>query len=786
MKHDLQIYIVEDEKIVALDIRNHLRTIGHEVIGISSSGEDCLEKLDTLKPDLVLMDINLAGSLSGIETAKKINEKMNIPIIFLTAYTDDQTLMEVKRTGYYGYVTKPFKEVDLKTEIEFTIDRFNKLIKLKEDHDISRTTLKETEEFFKQVVDNVSDIIYRIDLKGYFTYVNPSAIKQTGYGKEELMKMKYTSLIHTDYKQKAYFFFKNIFQNKVENSYFEFPLITKQGEEIWIGQKIHLLKSNNSIIGFQVIARDITQEKKFKEQLIIAKKNAENTAEIKSQFLANMSHEIRTPLNGIIGVINLFDKMELTDKQRTYINAIKTSSDQLMGIINDVLDLSKIEAGKMDMVETEFDLYEMIQSVISIFEIKSNNKGVDLTYEIDSNVPRNIIGDSIRLNQIMYNLLGNAVKFTENGAVNLKISLEKNEKDDCEIRFVVADSGIGMADGVTDKIFDSFTQAEGVNSRKFGGTGLGLAIVKKLVELQGGTIEVQSKVNQGSSFTIKLKFKKNHNQESKAEQILLNDQLGDLKGIRVLLVEDNPINQLVTKDLLEDQGVTVQTADNGEIGLNILNKEKFDVILMDMQMPVLDGYQAMKLIRASTKPEIKNLPIIALTANAIQTEIQKCYEYGANDYLSKPFKPDSLFIKISKLLHKEKNIKNDVASNIPESHISEFQSEHLDIHTLDMFTSGKPDLLNSTLEQLYLSFNDDLGNLKNAFENMDQKMLKSIAHKIKPNFLLVGMKSLGQLCKEIEHSEDKNDLFGKVKILIGQIPIVLEEIQQFTKHVHTT
>lgn len=288
MREKLHIYIVEDEKIVALDIKTHLISIGYNVIGISSSGEDCLEKLKSIKPDLILMDINLSGQLTGIETAEKINSSMNIPIVFLTAYTDDKTLKEVKKTGYYGYVTKPFKEIDLKTEIEFTIDRFNKLLKLKKETEASQTSLRDTEEFFKQVVNNVSDIIYRIDLKGYFTYVNPSAINQTGYSREELLRMKYTSLIRTDFKQKAYFFFKNIFQNKIENSYFEFPLITKTNEEIWIGQKIHLLKFNNSIVGFQVIARDITKEKEFKEQLIIAKKNAENTAQVKSQFLANM------------------------------------------------------------------------------------------------------------------------------------------------------------------------------------------------------------------------------------------------------------------------------------------------------------------------------------------------------------------------------------------------------------------------------------------------------------------------------------------------------------------
>lgn len=779
MREVLHIYIVEDEKIVALDIRNHLTSIGHNVIGISSSGEDCIEKLKTLKPDLVLMDINLAGTLTGIETAKIINETMNVPIVFLTAYTDDHTLKEVKRTGYYGYVTKPFKEIDLKTEIEFTIDRYNKLLKLKEDHDVSRTTLKETEEFFKQVVNNVSDIIYRIDLKGFFTYVNSSAIKQTGYQMEELMKMKYTSLIQNDYKQKAYFFFKNIFQNKVENSYFEFPLITKQGEEIWIGQKIHLLRSNNAIIGFQIIARDITQEKQFKEQLIIAKKNAENTANIKSQFLANMSHEIRTPLNGIIGLIHLLDKTELSEKQKTYVNAITTSSNQLMGIINDVLDLSKIEAGKVDIVEEEFDLHELIQSVISIFEMKSSEKDVELTYEIDSDVPQYVVGDSIHLNQIMYNLLGNAVKFTEAGEVKLKISMSEDEDDKQVIKFEVTDSGIGMADGVTDKIFDSFTQAESETTRKFGGTGLGLAIVKKLVELQGGTIDVKSKVGQGSSFTIQLKFTKAPaKKRNKLDMASQSEQFELLEGLKILLVEDNPINQLVTKDLLEEKGIQVTIAANGQIALDILKDEKFNIVLMDMQMPVLDGYQTMKIIRESEDLVLKKIPILALTANAIQTEVKKCYEFGANDYMSKPFKPDSLYSKILELIDpvtKENKMKTTDSFN-----------EHVDLKTLDMFTNGKAELLQTTLEQLHISFKDDMGILMAAIDENESNKIKALAHKIKPNFLLIGMNKLGQLCKEIEHSEKKEELFEKVDKLVNAMPTVLDEIEVHTKRIHSS
>jgi len=763
----LRIYLVEDERLVALDIRNHLINIGHDVVGISYSGEDCLDKIEGLKPDLILMDINLEGNLTGIDTAKIIHETKTIPIVFLTAYTDDQTLTEIKKTGYYGYVTKPFKQIDLKTEIEFTYDRFLKLLKIKEAQDFSNQTLKQTEEFFEQVVNNVSDIIYRINLKGFFTYVNLSAIQQTGFSREELMQMKYTNLISTEYKQKAFFFFKNIFQNKVENSYFEFPLLTKKNEEIWIGQKIHLLKFDNSIVGFQVVARDITQEKIFKEQLIIAKKNAEKTAQVKSQFLANMSHEIRTPLNGIIGLNHLLEKTELSEKQRSYINAISTSSAQLMGIINDVLDLSKIEAGKMDSVKSQFDMYELLRSVVTILEIRANEKNLSLYIEIDSDVPQFVIGDDIHLNQILYNILGNALKFTEKGEVKLKVSLIEDFDEEKTIQFVITDSGIGMEEEVKDKIFDAFTQAESETTRKFGGTGLGLAIVQNLVELQGGTIEVKSKLNHGSCFTIRLKYLEAKINSNDSEEQQVNDFLR-LNGIRVLMVEDNLVNQMVTKDLLVEKGVEVLVAENGQIALDILQKEQFDLILMDMQMPVMDGFQVMQCIRDSDDLQLRKIPILALTANVIQTEINKCYDFGANDYLAKPFKPDVLYSKMLNLLPS-----NEISAAVVESF-----EDKINWETLKMFTSGKENMLRSTLEHLLISFKEDFVSWNTALLEKNYELLRSIAHKIKPNFLLLGMNNIGELCLEIEQTEDNDTLQEMANNLTLRLPLVLEEIQE--------
>lgn len=772
MKIDLNIYIVEDQRLVALDIAHHVKLLGYNVVGISASGEDCIEQLNLITPDLILMDINLSGNLSGIETANKINEYMSIPIVFITAYSDDKTLKEIKRSGSYGYITKPFKETDLKTEIDFTYDRFNKLLKLKREHDDSRNSLKERERFFQQVVSNVSDIIYRIDLKGFFTYVNPSTERQSGYSLQELLNMKYTRLIRPDYEEKVYAFFKKIYQNKIDNSYFEFPMVTKNGQEVWIGQKIHLLISKSNVVGFQVVARDITLEKEFKEQLIIAKKNAENTAEIKSQFLANMSHEIRTPLNGIMGVIHLLNNSELNEKQKTYINAIISSSNQLMGIINDILDLSKIEAGKMELDNSEFDIYDLIQSVISIFEIKTIEKAIELTFQIDPNIPQFLIGDSIHLNQILYNLIGNSVKFTDNGSVNLKIDLIEFKDDIYEVQFSITDTGIGMDAEVIDKIFDAFTQAEINTTRQYGGTGLGLAIVKRLVDLHDGTIKVKSDRNEGSSFILNINFKRAEIQSDNKTNAIVNEY-SLLNGLSILLVEDNLINQLVTSDILKEQGVEVEIAGNGKIALEMLDAKIYDLVLMDMQMPIMDGYQAMSAIRKSQNELIKGVPIIALTANAIDSEIKKCYKFGANDYLSKPFKPEYLYQKICNQMNN-----SEIISKIENKGIQEL----LDMTTLEMFTNGKVELVQSILIELGSSFSKDFESIVFAKNNEDDDLIRSFAHKIKPNFMLIGMTQLGNLCLEIEHCKESNELHQKVNLLIHSMPHVLQEINEYAQN----
>jgi CheY-like chemotaxis protein/HPt (histidine-containing phosphotransfer) domain-containing protein/two-component sensor histidine kinase len=459
------------------------------------------------------------------------------------------------------------------------------------------------------------------------------------------------------------------------------------------------------------------------------------------------------------------DKTDLTDKQRIYLHAINSSSNQLMGIINDVLDLSKIEAGKIEFERHAFDLHELVRSVISVFEVKSTEKGIGISFHIHHDVPHFISGDAVRLNQVLYNLIGNAVKFTDQGTVELTLTTLKKEGEEIRILFTITDTGIGMEQQVINRIFEAFTQAEENTTRKFGGTGLGLSIVKKLVELQNGSIEVTSKLNDGSSFAIELPF---HTvAEGQLADNMQNMEVDpELTGLRILLVEDNTINQLVTKDLLEEKGVHVIIAADGEIGLQRLQEQRFDLVLMDMQMPVLDGYNAMKIIRESQDPVLKEIPIVALTANAIASEIEKCFAFGADAYLSKPFKPFNLYQKIFNLLSlKRSDYQNHTAH------------ERLDMVALAMFMNGKTELVLAALKELQKSFMDDSGALKTAFLDKNDSQTRSIAHRIKPNFLLLGLEEMGKLCMEVENEQNAEILGLKTGAILRALPKIIDQIK---------
>lgn len=391
---------------------------------------------------------------------------------------------------------------------------------------------------------------------------------------------------------------------------------------------------------------DITDKIKNIAELEQAKIVAESADKAKMVFLSNMSHEIRTPMNAIMGIADIMLDEQIDENQKDNLNIIKRSAENLVIIINDILDISKIEAGKIEFEKIEFSLPHLLEQVYKTFQFKAEKKGVTLTYLLESQVPPIIIGDPTRMSQILINLVGNAIKFTHNGFVKLYVhTLNKNEKT-VTLQFNVIDSGVGIAQDKLETIFESFSQENIKVTRKYGGTGLGLTISKRLCELQGGNISVSSKVGQGSTFAVQIPFEYSNRIEISNKS---KNNLKDLKGLKILVVEDNQINQILAKQLLTKWHIEVDMADNGLIALEKLKLKKYDLILMDLQMPEMDGYETTIAIRSGQINSIdKNIPIIALTADAFAETKKQALLTGMNDFVTKPFKQDELFLKISK------------------------------------------------------------------------------------------------------------------------------------------
>ncbi len=390
---------------------------------------------------------------------------------------------------------------------------------------------------------------------------------------------------------------------------------------------------------------ELNKRKAVEESLIEAREVAEESKKAKEQFLANMSHEIRTPMNAILGFSNLLKETNLDAQQKEWLHTIKVSGENLLVIINDILDFSKIESGKLDFNLGAIDFHAFMNDTMSSVSLTSKQKLIDLELEIAGNVPPSILVDSVRLNQVLLNMLSNSVKFTAKGKVKVKVELYNQVNEVLNLKFTVQDTGMGIPEDKLEKIFEIFTQADSKISAQYGGTGLGLAISKRLIELQGGSIEVQSEVGVGSTFAFTWPFLLSLSQKETKKSILKTEDLIALSGISILLVEDNKINQKLAKVIIEKHGALIDIAENGKEAIELLKIKKYQLVLMDIQIPVMDGYETTIYIRNELKMD---LPIISLTAHALKSELDKCIEVGMNDYITKPYKVNELLSKIIK------------------------------------------------------------------------------------------------------------------------------------------
>ncbi len=440
-----------------------------------------------------------------------------------------------------------------------------------------------------------------------------------------------------------------------------------------IGTRIHksILSSlelrfhNESLIKFMSQARnesedlneeladEIEQRKRVEKELHKAKEAAEAASKTKSEFLANMSHEIRTPMNGILGTLQLLQGSDMSDSQKEYVNIAYNSGESLLSLLNDILDFSKIEAGKLELEYIPFDLRELVKELSVLLKQKADEREVALYTKVDETLPQVIRGDSVRIRQILANLMTNAIKFTEKGDVTIRVSVIDQDEKTARLRFEVIDTGIGIAEEAQRKLFNSFTQADGSTTRKYGGTGLGLAIVRQLVTMMRGRLGVESEKGKGSTFWAEIAFEIVNESLDKAAAKEEKAEVIDLQG-KALLVEDNPVNQVVARKMLEKVGLSYEVVNNGEEAVKRLTQDHdFDLVLMDCQMPIMDGYEATRKLREyeEDKP-FGRLPVIAMTANAMEGDRDKCLDAGMDDYVAKPVKQDALRETLAKYLQK--------------------------------------------------------------------------------------------------------------------------------------
>lgn len=626
--------------------------------------------------------------------------------------------------------------------------------------------------FYAAVVEDGSDLIFVVDFKGHIHYHNSSVRGTLGYRGKMLNGKNFFDFIPAaaiaDLKNKFSQSEKRAYTEKVEIQF-----LCKDRSYKFLEFNAINLKHKVGLPGFILDCRDVTQRKRDAEELVRLQK-------AKEQFLANISHEIRTPINGIAGMAGLLSQDSSPEERATYLNAIKHSAENLKVIINDILDLAAIESGKLRFEKIPFNLHDLLPSLIGMFAYQAKEKKLKLDYKIDPSLNKILLGDPVRLNQILINLISNAVKFTHSGSIQILCSAWEKQKKGCYVRIQVTDTGVGVPSDKLDTIFESFSQADASVTRKYGGSGLGLTIVKQLVELQKGTIQVESEEHRGSTFIVSIPYTFAKSERLKKTFIpkttgSLAAKAGD--GMRVLLVEDNDINRLYAKSILHQWNCVVDIAENGLVAIEKIKYNLYDVVLMDVQMPVMDGYEATRAIRLMDS-HMRHAPIVALTANATKTDIEKCLSSGMNDYLPKPFSPDDLHRKIFGDLRIKTQKRGDAKKTSNE------RKAAFDLAYLRSVSNNNQEFIQEMLLTFVQTTPPILGEMRDAVMRKDWHKLSRFAHQIKPSFGLLGMEALRKTVFYIEENAEKNaDLPGLTQITDEFIQDCSQVVKDLSKQI---
>ena len=685
--------------------------------------------------------------------------------------------------------------------------------------------LKKNARLLEETVVNAHDavVITKADLTNgpEIIYVNRAFTRLTGYEEHEVLGKTPRMLQGPNTDRDV---LDRLKRNLSNGRPFKGELLnyTKDGDPYWLEISIVPIKDETgTVTHFTAIERNITERKNHEAELrvekekaekeiaerrriesqvqeytdklellrfdaIEAQKKAEAASQAKSEFLANMSHELRTPMNGIIGMAEMLLDSDLDFEQRENTETLHSSSENLLSILNDILDISKIEAGELTVENVAFDLETAIRQVVQLFVPITTDKGIELKINKDDDVPCLISADLGRIQQILRNLINNAIKFTDEGSITVCLKTTSCETSPT-LYLAVEDTGIGIPKDKLDKVFEKFTQADASVTRKFGGTGLGLTISKQLVELMDGEIGVDSYESHGSTFWFKIPLII-PNENTKA--VNLYDENDDEASsnispeISILAVDDHPVNQIFIQKVLKKLGFkNIDLAENGEQALNYIDNNTYDIVLMDCQMPIIDGYQATTLLREKEADEGSRLPIIALTANAMVGDKEKCIKAGMDDYLSKPVRPEKLKKVIAKWLTVTQNADSESANDM--SNIScqdESQTLDFDIERLELFTDGNQDEERELLDMFFEQAELSLLSLVENKDNEDPDGWRAAAHKLKGSAANLGANNLAHICEHAEKNFTKG--MSEKAMMLDDIFICLDQTKTFLEARH--
>jgi PAS domain S-box-containing protein len=598
----------------------------------ADGGLRALELIAQQPFDAVLLDV-MMPDLDGLQVVRRIREQhcpAALPVIMVTARAQNEDVIRALNLGANDYVTKP-------VDFDVAFARVNAQIGRKRMED----ALRESEARYRLLADHATDMIVRADLSGKRNYVSPASKDLLGYNPDELVGTRPQNFVHPDEAARLTEVFSKLREGQTERATGTYRLRHRNGSWVWIEDNLHLVRDKHGM-PLEVISasRDVTERQRQSDELRLAKEAAEQASQAKTEFLAVMSHETRTPLNGILGYADLLlNSQGLDQEQHRHAERIRTAGSALLMILNDILEFSQLEGGKTELQQQPFSPAVLLDSAVSIVKASADQKQLALEVDVASPLPELLVGDQDRLRQILLNLLNNAIKFTPQGRVVLAVQPRAISDTRCILRFAISDTGIGIANEKQGRLFQMFSQVDGSVRRRFGGTGLGLAISQHLAQLMGGEIRVNSELGRGAtfSFEIPLEVASDTDRGSIAEQ-----KHAPSRSARILLVEDNDINQEIARAMLEAEGHQVDVAADGSIAVMRIQASRYDLVLMDVQMPVMDGLTATRCIRA-LDPPIRDLPIIALTANILPQQIHAFREAGMSDYIGKPFRREELY-----------------------------------------------------------------------------------------------------------------------------------------------